>query len=1189
MKKLLGCVLAATVVIQLDAGIFDLFGFGASKEAKEQILLTAYDKYKQQQTTLQERIEKLQTADPVLAAVNRKAERLAQIIPALKQQIEQAPLAEQDFLRKKVQIYVDIYQELTNLQLSHQQYLYQLEQTAKAIDLFLQNADFEDIKTPIKSSYQFEEYQEISKQLLSVAEEIEQKKLQRENIGQDIAKLDKQLAAIQGEIKSKEKDQQEFGQSDDALLKGIYDIRSRGELIDLQKELLDTQRQNREMRKMVLLQESELIDFQLFVLKSKLSVLEQNATRVERSLYVNEFDLYKAQNELNQKKTEIQQEQVVNSNKIVQLTAERDALKLQFDELNAKANVPIKDIAQLTDWSIDLATVKAEPAIVQLGTMNDSIIRLGREIALLEAQQELAKIKLQSDELLTTTLQTWYKITQSRFKTEAARSQELATYKTLRDDLERELAVIKSKDNAITNSMSGETRSLATIKRRLQEFAEQKEQLVQQYGEAIYTQNSERLKAVQAGINRQLDLNGQIIKTYSTISSTIKDMLKHIRQVIAKLEKIGGIWQRAPQAVTIQGLAKIGNELVLYWADVMVSITQMKSSTLFFSLRKVINTTANRLPLIILLIVIIIAVLATVIGHRWHHPAPTVLSWLATRWWLWATLLLYFYIRADVLVSIGYAFRILFYLACIPWFCYNWQALVRLLQRRNAELGYPYVSKALSDHLFTLLAIVGHATIVLVLFKHSFVATLYSKSELPPLLAAIHGILIIVCMLLVIHPTTIANWLTPFGVLGGTMGHYMQFYYPLIITCLTVILIIAEPVLGGYGKLVRYTLSSGLFTILLVAALMTLHAVIKRYSIDFFFDASDEPIRERFVYAKTWYGLFVIVVFALLGGLALVVGAFIWGHPIAVDRIVDLANVEIFFFEGLTASGQVQWIPFTIRSLCMVIAFIFGGFVLAWAFQRFVLNRIFDLFLVDSGVQNTVSRISHYCILVTIFFIMLQRVGAGGWIKYCLAAVAFGIAWAVKGPANDFFAYFTILVERSIKIGDYISLEHEQGDVRGVIRKITPRSVVLRKNNSVTIVVPNSNVIASSILNWNYSRGFIGLDDIIFIVPYGTDPEIVRQVVMQVLEQNKAVLKSPAPIIRLKAFVESGLEFQVRGFVSSVQVLNQWEITSDLRFALVAKLMEVGIELAAPLCMVKVLPSRALKQAAEEIVQEDTV
>lgn len=1187
MKKLLGGVILLVLVpLHMSAGILDMFGLTTAKEGKEQLLLTAYDKYKQQHIRLKDQLARIQ-AGQELQQVNRRVEKLSTQITDLKAALAAAQVSQQEFLQKKLQISVDIYQELTNLQLAHQQYQYQIEQTIKALDVFLQNPDFEDLKTPIKSSYQFDEYQEVSKQLLSVTEEIERKKLQRENLAQDIVRLDKQLALVSVELKNKERDQLEVGGGDDALLKGIYDTRSRGELVDLQKELLEAQRQTRETKKLALRQEQELVDIQLFVLKSKLAILEQNSLRIERALYVNEFDLYKAQNELSQRKNDIQQEQVVNSNKIAQLTAEREALKVQFDDLNTKSENPIKDIAQLTDWSIDLATLKATPAIVQLGNLNDSIIRLDREIALLESQQDLAKIKLQSDELSVTILQTWYKITQSKFKTDAARLHELNSYRTLRDDLLRELSVIKSKDSAIATIMSSETRSLTNIKRRLQELGEQQDQLMQQYGDDIFSQSTERLKASQAVINRQLDLNGQIIKTYSTISSIIKDMLKHINQVIGKLEKIGGIWQRAPQALTWSTFSRISSELSLYWADVAVSITQSRPSVIISSIIRVINNPANRMLVVLISILMFLWLLTALLkGRERAEGSMTVVRWIMQRWWLWALVAIYIFLRADAIVQVGYAFRVLFYIACIPIFCYQWQSFVSLLRARNAELNYPYVSPELSRRIFTLLAIIGHVTIFIVLFKHSFVATLYSKSDLPPILASIHGIVISTCIILVLHPATISHWLYQFGPWGIVAGDMVTRYYAAFITVFVAILLLADPVLGGYGKLVRFAATNGLLTLILIAALVALHNIIKNVMAEVFFDVSDEPVRERFTYAKTWYGLFVIIVFGLLGLIAILVGAYIWGKPLAFGRFVELLSVEIFAFNGYTAGGQVAVISFTVRSLIILVSFIFGGFLAAWTFQRLVLNRVFNLFLVDSGVQNTVSRISHYFIFLTVFFIGLQRLGFGTQVQYGLGLLLFGIAWAAKGPANDFFAYFTILVERSIKIGDYISLD-ESGNVSGVVRRITPRSVVLRKKNSVTIIVPNSQVAASSVVNWNYSRGFIGLDDITFVVPYGTDPLVVKETVSLVFEQHSAILKSPAPVVRLNAFRENGMEFMARGFISSVNVLNQWEIASEIRFGLVTQLQKVNIELAAPICFVKIVPSKTMKGVQEIIEPEN--
>jgi len=107
----------------------------------------------------------------------------------------------------------------------------------------------------------------------------------------------------------------------------------------------------------------------------------------------------------------------------------------------------------------------------------------------------------------------------------------------------------------------------------------------------------------------------------------------------------------------------------------------------------------------------------------------------------------------------------------------------------------------------------------------------------------------------------------------------------------------------------------------------------------------------------------------------------------------------------------------------------------------------------------------------------------------------------------------------------------------GVVRKITPRSVVLRRKNSTTIIVPNSYLVSKSIENWNYVRNFIALHDITLFVYYKEDPAHVKTILHAAVEDHPNVLKNPRTIVRLMNFSEYGYEFMVRCFVSSAYTL----------------------------------------------------
>ncbi len=75
------------------------------------------------------------------------------------------------------------------------------------------------------------------------------------------------------------------------------------------------------------------------------------------------------------------------------------------------------------------------------------------------------------------------------------------------------------------------------------------------------------------------------------------------------------------------------------------------------------------------------------------------------------------------------------------------------------------------------------------------------------------------------------------------------------------------------------------------------------------------------------------------------------------------------------------------------------------------------------GVQHTVTSIGRYIIVGIAIFFGFHMVGLGELVIYVLGALALGVGWILKEPISDFIAYFIILVQRPVKIGDYIRID----------------------------------------------------------------------------------------------------------------------------------------------------------------------
>ena len=132
--------------------------------------------------------------------------------------------------------------------------------------------------------------------------------------------------------------------------------------------------------------------------------------------------------------------------------------------------------------------------------------------------------------------------------------------------------------------------------------------------------------------------------------------------------------------------------------------------------------------------------------------------------------------------------------------------------------------------------------------------------------------------------------------------------------------------------------------------------------------------------------------------------------------------------------------PISVSSLIQILLFFVGGSLVSFAMNRFVLAKIFNVLLVDAGVQNAVSSIMRYVILAASIIIGFESVRLHNVVEIFLGALLLSIGWIIKDPMSDFIAYFIILVQRPFKVGDYVFIDPE---AIGVVRKITARSVVI--------------------------------------------------------------------------------------------------------------------------------------------------
>ena len=152
-------------------------------------------------------------------------------------------------------------------------------------------------------------------------------------------------------------------------------------------------------------------------------------------------------------------------------------------------------------------------------------------------------------------------------------------------------------------------------------------------------------------------------------------------------------------------------------------------------------------------------------------------------------------------------------------------------------------------------------------------------------------------------------------------------------------------------------------------------------------------------------------------------------------------------------------------------------------------------------------------------------------------AIGLGLGFGLQSIAANFVSGFVLLMDRSIKPGDVISLSGQSGTSTenfGWVQELRGRYVVVRDRDGVEMLVPNQQLISNAVINWSYTDPRIRLK-LPIRVSYRDDPELALQILLTACEGQPRVLSDPAPVSRLMHFSDSGIELELRFWISDPQ------------------------------------------------------
>lgn len=1089
-------------------------------------------------------------------------------------QLRQKPT--DSFLNTKIAILNEIYQSLKDIQTSRKQKSSLLNSHIKLLQDYLKDPNLTEYLKEYREEkrfYTFKNLQNLHQTILDQEKRIQSLDQQLKNANIELENRDQAATAASESYNKTKKELEDFVKEREKTTTPDYMFaftsQQKLEILTLQENLHKIKNELDQYK----LKETEykvgLIESKLYIEKLKLKIIKKAAKRVKSTIRIVESDIVADKTKLEKKKRDsfVIKEKYRPS---AEALSKESEIKLnQLNSLSAKYKVPIN--IELNQWAVEPKTSEEYVNTLHIGSKNENVELLNRKKELIEANMSKEDEELFNSKIQLEVKGTFYKIIAKKFESEDEINKDIKKHIASQAEINARIAKFKEKKNVAQDKLNIKNKAIENIKSLREKIKKEKNVIfrtVRNYTNCLnYLQNAQEL------INQQIKLLQTTIAVYNKIIEINNNSDKQVEFITSELETLS-MWYRPAYAIKWEEIKNIFPEIGRFLADLKIYIVQFSFLNQYEKIKlafpRAVDFVAFLIKILILLLLLLLFKIYAPVIHKklinfsQKHKGTRFLTLLAA-------FVIEFLLKYFVLISIWIILfavvklevmpdqyiYILFYLASIPYILYVANRLLNYFTIFNEKHGHVFIVRSFQKRFIIVLSVILYSTIIIQLVRKAFILGIYYKSELPSILLALNFIILQIALIAFIAKEQVLNIIpTKNNTWKWIHAQVSKFYY-LILGIVILIIVLSNPYIG-FSKLVWYVVSRIIVTILLIKALFFLHSLFKKLSLRLFFTTGEDVVKARFNYGKTVYGLFVILAFILLIGIGLIIGAYIWGWNISPASIYDnWLNKAILWGDDRE--------PISIISLVKLLVFILSGFVLATSINKFVLRKIFDLLLVDAGVQNAIKSILKYIIITTFLIIGFQHIHLGNLVKWLLGALVFSIGWILKDPLADFAYYFLILIQRPLKIGDLIKTEKELG----VVRKITPRSVIIRKRNSETALIPNSQVLSKAIINWNYKSGFIAFNDMLLTIAYNQDPSKAREILLQVLDNHPNILKSPKPIVRLNKFGEYGFVFLIRGFISSHYTLDMWDIAGDIRLSIVKALRDNNIEIAVPVRIIK--------------------
>lgn len=240
---------------------------------------------------------------------------------------------------------------------------------------------------------------------------------------------------------------------------------------------------------------------------------------------------------------------------------------------------------------------------------------------------------------------------------------------------------------------------------------------------------------------------------------------------------------------------------------------------------------------------------------------------------------------------------------------------------------------------------------------------------------------------------------------------------------------------------------------------------------------------------------------------------------------------------------------------------IFAVIAALWIAQ-FIETRLMRMPHMNLSLRLALSKATRTFLLVLAVLVALPAVGIDLTVLSVFGgALGVGLGFGLQKIASNYVSGFIILLDRSVRIGDLITVDTRYGQVS----QINTRYTLLKGADGTETIVPNEQLITNSVVNHSLTKPDVRVS-LPVQVSYGTDLDQVKQILLDIAQGHLRVTKDnpdEMPNVLLNGFANDGINLELAFWIRDAAE-GQLNLKSELNWEIWRRFKAAHIEFPFP-------------------------